>query len=636
MIEKLFSSLSNAVDIIFIPNASLDWIFYTLIYLVFLGAFLFGVVKSKQFERSVLSFSSIFKKNKISKLDITKEHLDLISNEVAGNESFEHQWTEFRESLRVIQYDDGMTIKDKYLNTLDSEHFFRSDSYISNALYNQYLDLVPGFLTGLGILGTFLGIVDGLEKVDVTDLLAIGTKSSQSLNDLFDGVKTCFKTSALGITLSLAFSSFLARMYRSSEELFEKNVIQIIDSYFKRHTEADSIYELIRLGKEMRESLTTTLMQLSAEIPLEIAKQLAPTFNAGFSSVVTSVAELKAPMENMGKNTSEKMGDGIGVIIDELVKKVGQTTTSQLDAVRNEFSVLTDKIQSVVMSTSSAVESLTSKMHDADKVFARVADIAQTIDSGQKNGQNVALKMEEIASTISLMGISMASNGDSFGKNIQYAKNDIEQTSMITKELTEHVKNMSIQVSSLVDGMHNVLVGAERTAQLSNNTVERYVQNTDKINNSLESLSYQASMVEKSAVEISKSIVPVEKTMEGLTLGLSSFKDTMGKLSDVGPLVSSLNGLVVKVDDYTKGFTETMGKVASATNSFSNSTQMTSTELEKVTRDFQLALVEFANIFGRITPQYDQLMTAGIVKLNGSINQLQISIQDIIDSKQDS
>jgi methyl-accepting chemotaxis protein len=496
--------------------------------------------------------------------------------------------------------------------------------------------LVPGILTGLGILGTFLGIVDGLDKVDVKDLLAIGNKSSQSLNDLFDGVKTCFKTSALGITLSLVFSSILAKIYRSSEELFDKHVIQVIDSYFKRHTEADSIYELIRLGKEMRESLTTTLIKLSAEIPLKIAEQLNPAFKIGFSSIVTSVDGLKAPMENLGKNTGEKMGDGIGLIIDELVKKVGQTTTSQLDAVRNEFSVLTDKIQTIVMTTSTAVESLSSKMQDADRVFAKVADISKSIDMGQKNSQEVSLKMEKIASTIASMGVAMVSNGENFGNNIKYAKDDVEQTAKITKELSEHVKNMSIQISSLVDGMSNVLIGAERTAQLSNKTVERYVQNTDKINTSLESLSYQASLVEKSAVEISKSVVPVEKIVEGLTNGLSVFKETMGNLSNVGPLVSSLNGMVIKVDDYTKSFTESMKQVATSTASFSDLTNSSATELEKVSRDFQQALVEFSNIFGRITPQYDKLMSDGITKLNGSINQLQISLQDIIESKQDS
>lgn len=631
MYSDLIGSIGSVFKIIFVPNTALDFIFFILIYSVALTSGIFALLRSSILKKSVMSFGKIFKTNKISKLDISKEDLDIITNELKDDRQFGHSWNEFRESLRVIQLEDGVSIKEKYLNTLDSEHFFKSDSALTKILYTQYLDLVPGILTGLGILGTFIGIVHGLGGVDVKDLLAIGgNKSSESLDLLFEGVKTCFKTSALGITLSLLFSSLIAKIYRSAEQLFETNVVEVIDSYFKRHTEADSIYELIRLGKEMRTSLTNTLIKLSSELPEQIAKQLEPAFSAGFSSIVTSVGELKAPMENLGKNTGEKIGDGMGIVIDELVKKLGQTTTTQLDAVRMEFSALTEKMQSIVLSTTKAVESLSTKMNDADKVFSKVSEIASTIDTGQKNSQEVATKMEKVAESLSQMGLSMAHNGKNLGDNINSAKTDIENAANITKGLTEHVKNMSIEVSSLVEKLGSVISGAERTAQLSNNTVERYIQNTDKINNSLEGLSLKASLVEKSAIEISKSIVPVENTVTGLTNGLESFQGTINKLGDIGPLIASLNGLVVKVDGYTSGFTDSMTKVASSTDSFANSTKINAIELAKVSEQFKSALVEFSNIFERITPQYDEIMSDVVKKLHGSIGTLNMSMQEIL------
>ena len=63
-------------------------------------------------------------------------------------------------------------------------------------------DLISGTMTGLGILGTFLGLVSGISGFDTTTTTAI----TSSISGLLGGMGTAFYTSIVGVSLSLLYS----------------------------------------------------------------------------------------------------------------------------------------------------------------------------------------------------------------------------------------------------------------------------------------------------------------------------------------------------------------------------------------------------------------------------------------------
>ncbi|WP_237066809.1 MotA/TolQ/ExbB proton channel family protein [Microbulbifer guangxiensis] len=70
----------------------------------------------------------------------------------------------------------------------------------------EFIDHCPGFLTSLGILGTFIGIIIGLYGFSLEDI-------DRSIADLMAGLKTAFITSVIGLALSLLLR-MLTRMVR--------------------------------------------------------------------------------------------------------------------------------------------------------------------------------------------------------------------------------------------------------------------------------------------------------------------------------------------------------------------------------------------------------------------------------------
>lgn len=96
----------------------------------------------------------------------------------------------------------------------------RIDEYINEELLDQagmayFNSAVSGTLTGLGILGTFLGLSMGMNSFSGNDIFTI----SDNIAPLLDGMKVAFHTSVYGIFFSLIFTF----VYRSlMSDAYEK------------------------------------------------------------------------------------------------------------------------------------------------------------------------------------------------------------------------------------------------------------------------------------------------------------------------------------------------------------------------------------------------------------------------------
>ena len=92
------------------------------------------------------------------------------------------------------------------------------EAYINTSLcdrrmHRALLNQVPGALTGLGILGTFIGLSLGLSQFSTGSTAEI----TDSIAPLMDGIKVAFHTSIYGMVFSLVFNYVYRRKLSESE-----------------------------------------------------------------------------------------------------------------------------------------------------------------------------------------------------------------------------------------------------------------------------------------------------------------------------------------------------------------------------------------------------------------------------------
>ncbi len=109
-----------------------------------------------------------------------------------------------------------LTTRDGYTGTCDLEEYINEDllDRVSKSHFNSGMS---GTLTGLGILGTFLGLALGLGSFQGDDIYTI----SDNVGPLLMGMKVAFHTSVYGIFFSLVFNfiyrSIMADAYEKLE-----------------------------------------------------------------------------------------------------------------------------------------------------------------------------------------------------------------------------------------------------------------------------------------------------------------------------------------------------------------------------------------------------------------------------------
>ena len=168
---------------------------------------------------------------------------------------------------------------------------------------HKLVSVMPNLLTGIGVLGTFLGIFLGLLEFDINDIQA-------SVPPLLDGMKTAFVTSICGMTASIAMRVIIATIpqketktgAKTSEEFMDlveeltDYVAEIKSDSEEHHKEL--IAEFKEFAKKITESSTDAIVKALEKVVHEFNEQLNEQFGENFKKLNEAVGKLLEWQEN--------------------------------------------------------------------------------------------------------------------------------------------------------------------------------------------------------------------------------------------------------------------------------------------------------------------------------------------------
>lgn len=146
---------------------------------------------------------------------------------IFNEEHLRNAYVDYVEEMKRLEQDE----EGKY--ACDIEDFINYE-LIDNAVEKGRLSLVPGAMTGLGILGTFIGLSIGLQAFNTGSAEEI----TNSIGPLMDGIKVAFHTSIYGMIFSLTFNLIFKTVLEQAYHKLDKFV-----SEFKRYVRPDAAYD---------------------------------------------------------------------------------------------------------------------------------------------------------------------------------------------------------------------------------------------------------------------------------------------------------------------------------------------------------------------------------------------------------
>lgn len=366
---------------------------------------------------------------------------------------FIHLWAEYQQTLheqRTFNSQNGIEELVAIRSTTSAEIFFSPSVLVDNQLHTEFFKHLPGILTGLGIIGTFLGLIHGLQAFQINENTEV---IRQSLEQLLHGVYEAFLVSMAAIFLAMFVTiiekSLLSKLYRKVEEL-----CFLIDSLYESGAGEEYLERLVKSSEESTSQakiIKDSLVKDLKEILTEITQQQ-------IQSNLLNQQKLSEPLNKIAEGFNDQR------------EKTGRDLSGALD---NVFAAFTQRLQDLFGGQTTGIYELQQKtIEELQATVQQFQKMAANIDATGRNTTNVMTEtlvktMENMESRQQTMNERMTNFFEQIQKISQSSQDEAgKKLERLLNQLTAHnqkaVSELTTSVNETVDK-----VSTETTAMLA-------------------------------------------------------------------------------------------------------------------------------------------------------------------------
>lgn len=271
----------------------------------------------------IMDFDNAAKKvkeysQKINKLRCLFDEKELFRNKNASN-----AFGEYKKELQRMDSEESATIRP------DIRDYF-NEELVDSVVMAEISEQIPGVMTGLGILGTFIGLTIGLSKFNLGS--DIDTSLMQtSISGLLEGIKTAFITSIFGVVYSLLFNFFYKKIYISTCEAMDEFIV-CYENEIVSPPQNDLLTSFVRSQEIQTESLRNFADNISSAMAKQLNELLQPT-----------VEKLNSSVDNFLDKSVRSQNESLDVIVNAFVDNMNSSLGNQFKALGDTISELNSK-----------------------------------------------------------------------------------------------------------------------------------------------------------------------------------------------------------------------------------------------------------------------------------------------------
>ncbi|MGB7421313.1 MAG: tellurium resistance protein TerC [Comamonas sp.] len=393
---------------------------------------------------------------------VTKDYIVEFKHVFEKDKRLAALWKEYQDSLhRQYEVRDGQRVLKAVRATVSAEMFFNPQSVVDRRLGTEFFKHLPGIFTGIGIIGTFLGIIPGLQEfsdkfpktpVDTSSQVADvaeQTKATEQTKDLFDGLQPlmvavwhAFVVSAAAIIMAMVVTFIekllVAALYKRTEQ-----IALAIDTHFQTGAGEEYMARLVQASEDsasqskiLKDALVKELGGLLRELTdrqIEAGKNQ----QAALGQVITQGIQqsLKEPLENIASTVKLASGDQ------------SATTARLLQDVMASFSQrLNDLFAGQITGINELNQQTSKAMQEA--VGTLQALVANIEASGQRSADAMAQRMAEAVEKLESRQAAMAAQSAAFVDQMRQLL--ASSQSETNQKLQASLEAMGTQVTGLL------------------------------------------------------------------------------------------------------------------------------------------------------------------------------------------
>lgn len=528
-----------------------------------------------------------------------------------------HLWKEYRKSLHEERaVSDGVMRVVRWRSTLPAEVFWNGQFVVDSRLRTEFFKHLPGILTGIGIIGTFAGLIDGLQRFKIGSDNAQLVKSS--LDALMASVGHAFLVSAAAIAAAMVITLIekllLTSLYRITED-----IAQDVDSRFASGAGEDYLEQVARATetsasqlKILKDSLIQDLKEVLATdlkaVLSELSASHVNTIQGSNLELQQKVLDAAKRQIEAARDDSEALGGVIsGAIATGLAKPLEEIKEAVKSASGDQSAAAIRMLQDVMASFSQKLNELFGgqisginelNQRTAQTMESAVLKLEQLVvsltDSGARTSQSMA---DQMAKAIIDMEARQGSITDSTQALVQELRSAIEQAQKATSEGVEASgKEMAERMAGAIEAM-------ERRQDAINERTREFVEQIKRLVDS--SQTETSAKMQSTLEELGKQVGAMmeqlrESQRSSLEQGRAREEETAGRTQQaVGAMTDSVESVVKHIGEASARMQESVSALAAVTTSAISGMSDGAQQVNTATRNFANAGDRVSGVMGQ-------------------------------------
>ncbi len=425
-----------------------------------------------------------------------------------------------------------------------------------------WLESIPSLFTTIGVFGTFLGIVIGLQDFKTDDI-------DRSIPLLLDGLKVSFWSSIIGIVLSIISSKIIESIHFKNE-IGTGQAATELDALNSLATKMDGL--IASISGDNEDSLATQIMKMRTSMRDNLEEMLSQSkvqsnsleavrqgiVGDGETSLLTQVQKMRDEQLTIAKETWVNVSD-----INKSVKENGALMVEKFD----EFSKLLE--QSNTEALVKAIENVIGGFND------RLNELIERL---------VKENFEELNTSVNRLNEWQKEN-----------KDQVERLISQYKEVSDDIKISSTSLKDITKSTEKLVSDGGRLETMIKE-LEEVISEENKLKASIESLNDVTTVFENAANKLNEWMndqKQFSEKVEGLIDGLKEIEElrnqTDGFFSDIKDQLQESVGIV------SEGNEELMKQVEALEDSFNQRMNASFESLDKVLQAMVMGFADRMN-----------------------------------------
>ena len=509
-------------------SQTINWVFIVAFFATFL-LYKYHFVKPLDARyKEIETYLDILKKYNPQNVNV---YFESLSQEMENSDLIKGIWRKYQRTLISIPGKDGL---EKY-STVESESYFSVAAFTEGMKGGLWSGLA-GTFTGIGILGTFIGLTIGLAGVDTSSTGAL----SSSISGLLGGMSTAFVTSIFGIVSAIVFGVWHSQNMKRFGDAVSR-FTDALDQVFIRKSVEEILLEELGESRAQRAAME----QLSTDMAISICDHLPDVLD-----------QLAEKMDSAMKGNLDTMLAGLSERQDKQTEQLMQISSNTNSLVIGGFDQLGDVLKKGV---GQGAEELGNSLKNLSSDIASLAEgIRDILDRSTKASSEANQKtLDALNEAISKMNETMEG----------MANKQTEETDKNIQRMTALMEEMKTTMKDIFDEM-SASAKEQRTeiGKIAKDSADQTKENLGAINASVKELmagiggqmQQMQSIIGKFAIE------SADQTKENLGVINASVKELMAEIADQMQQMQSM------MDTHEKHMQETLDQMRQAVSSSGN------------------------------------------------------------------